>query len=154
MQLRAYAESCVQPGFDYFMSRFHGDLSGTLAAFKATTLFSPQNVRALHPDASSVDTLRAFPFLRNAALLTDMKSELPMYLASASDVATGINPLAWWKQRSSDLPNWASIVLLILPSSAEAERVLSLLACSFGANQGCTLQDYIEVSLMLQYNRR
>ena len=156
-QWRLYAESCVRPGFDYFTSRFHGELSATLAAFKVARLFSPQKVCELNPDASSVDGLRAFPFLRNEALLTGMKSELATYLTSASDVGPDIDPLSWWKRHCADLPNWASAlrqVLLIQPSSAEAERVFSLLACSFGASQESALQDYLEVSLMLQYNGR
>ena len=110
-----------------------------MAAFKVARLFSPQKVCELNPDASSVDGLRAFPFLRNEALLTD------------------IDPLSWWKRHCADLPNWTSAlcqVLLIQPSSAEAERVFSLLACSFGASQESALQDYLEVSLMLQYNGR
>jgi len=57
-QWRLYAESCVQPGFYYFISRFRGELSGTVAAFKAARLFSPRKVCELHPDASSVDDLR------------------------------------------------------------------------------------------------
>ena len=156
-QWRLYAESCVRPGFDYFTSRFNGELSATLAAFKVARLFSPQKVCELNPDASSVDGLRAFPFLRNESLLTGMKSELANYLTSASDVGPDIDPLSWWKRHCADLPNWASAlrqVLLIQPSSAEVERVFSLLACSFGASLESALQDYLEVSLMLQYNGR
>ena len=59
-QWKQYAEGCVQPGFDYFISRFRGELSGTLAAFKAARLFSPQKVCELSPDASSVDGLMHF----------------------------------------------------------------------------------------------
>ena len=39
------------------------------------------------------------------------------------------------------------LVLLVQPSSAAAERVFSLL------RQSSSLEDYIETSLMLQYNR-
>ena len=42
--------------------------------------------------------------------------------------------------------------LLIQPSSAAAERVFSLLN-SFKENQARALEDYIETSIMLQYNR-
>ena len=157
-QWRLYAESCVRPGFDYFTSRFNGgELSASLAAFKVARLFSPQKVCGLNPDASSVDGLRAFPFLRNETLLMGMKSELATYLTSASDVGPGIDPLSWWKRHCADLPNWASAlrqVLLIQLLSAEAECVFSLLACSCGASQESALQDYLEVSLMLQYNGR
>ena len=43
--------------------------------------------------------------------------------------------------------------LLIQPSSAAAERVFSLLNNSFKENQARALEDYIETSIMLQYNR-
>ena len=42
---------------------------------------------------------------------------------------------------------------LIQPSSAAAERVFSLLANSFGSKQENALGDYIEASVVLQYNQ-
>ena len=110
-QWRTYAESCVQHGFDYFNDRFIGVLSSTVAAFKAAQLFLPQKVRSLQPDVSAVDSLRHFPFLSNDTLLESMKLELPIYLAAATDVDSDsdIDPLLWWKQHSSEIPNWASL---------------------------------------------
>ena len=52
---------------------------------------------------------------------------------------------------------WAAAckkVLLIQPSSAASERVFSLLENSFRNTQARAMEDYIEVSLMLQYNKR
>ena len=43
--------------------------------------------------------------------------------------------------------------MLVQPSSAAAERVFSLLRNSFGERQQSSLQDYIETSIMLQYNK-
>ena len=54
-------------------------------------------------------------------------------------------------------PKWVSAlqkILLIQPSSAASERVFSLLKASFSEQQECALQDYIEASVMLQYNNR
>ena len=54
------------------------------------------------------------------------------------------------------LPNWSiacKTALLIQPSSAPAECVFSLLNNSFKDNQARALEDYIETSIMLQYNR-
>ena len=45
-------------------------------------------------------------------------------------------------------------ITLIQPSSAAAERVFSLLASSFNNNQESALEDYIQTSVMLQYNHR
>ena len=55
-----YAQSCVQPGFEYYQDRFTGSLGLTVVAFKAERLFSPTKIGLLHPDATSVDNLRAF----------------------------------------------------------------------------------------------
>lgn len=107
----------------------------------------------MQPDACSVDSLSAFPFL--AMDLQSLKAELPTYFAQATDVDPSIDPLEWWKQHASSLPNWASAackVFLVQPPSATSERVFFLLRASFGEQQDSTLQDYVETSLMLQYN--
>ena len=59
---------------------------------------------------------------------------------------------------ATDLPIWSSAakqIFLVQPSSAASERVFSLLkAASFKDQQESSLQDYVETSLMLQYNKR
>ena len=67
------------------------------------------------------------------------------------------SPLDWWKTNAAMLPNWSSIarkIMLIQPSSTAVERVFSLLKASFGEQQEASLQDYVEASLMLQFNKR
>ena len=44
--------------------------------------------------------------------------------------------------------------LVVNPSSAAVERVFSLLNNSFKKQQELSMEDYIESSLMLQYNKR
>ena len=43
---------------------------------------------------------------------------------------------------------------IVQPSSAASERVFSLLKASFNEQQDSALQDCLESSLMLQYNKR
>ena len=86
-----------------------------------------------------------------------LKSDLPTYFAQANDVDRAIDPIKWWKDHSPTLPAWAAVakqVVLIQPYSATAERVFSLRKNSFGERQDSSLQNYIEASLMLQYNHR
>ena len=150
-----YAKDCVKPGLQYFLEKFLGELSGSVAAFKAARFFLPQKVVELKPDAAAVDLLQAFPFLNKASVLGNLKSELPSYLAKAADTSADMDPLDWWRNHSADLPYWSAAsadVLLVQPSSAAAERVFSLLKASFGPQQDTTLNDYIQTSLMLQYN--
>ena len=53
------------------------------------------------------------------------------------------------------LPHWTSAVkkvLLLQPSSAAAERVFSILNSSFNDQQEHALVDYLQASVMTQYN--
>ena len=79
-----------------------------------------------------------------------------MYLAAVEDVSTEIDPVSWWKCHSVELPKWAGAfkyIILVQPSSAAAERVFSILQ-RFTAQQESSLEDYVELSVMLQYNTR
>ena len=129
--------------------------------------FLPHKINEIKPDSSAIDELKAFPFLGTVTTLNGLKQELPLYLAKAVDVSPSIDALTWCRNYSSDLPFWseatrtvvliqpssaaAERILLIQPSSAAAERIFSLVKNSFDA-QDLRLQDYIEFSLMLQYN--
>ena len=139
-----YAKRCVGPGLNYFKMKFNGELSGTVAAFKAARFFLPCKIHEMKPDASAIDDLKAFPFLDNVTVLNGLKVELPSYLAKAADVSPSIETLTWWKNNSKYLPCW----------SKAAERVFSILKNSFHPQQDLSLQDYIECSLMLQYNNQ
>ena len=90
-------------------------------------------------------------------MLEDMKKVLPAYLTKAADLDRNVDPLEWWKDHSDDLPCWSAVagkLLLVQPSSAAAERVFSLLQNSFGSYEDAACTDYIQASIMLQYNKR
>ena len=111
------------------------------------------------PNAASVYELKAFPFLDDPTILTNLKSKLSAYLATAAGVtpSTVTDAVLWWQNHSNELPhrlNCLKKVLLVQPSSASAERVFSLLKASFGPQQDNSLQDYVQSSLMLQYKER
>jgi hypothetical protein len=132
-------------------------LKSSLAAFKAARLFSPQKANFMQPNAAAIDDLAVFPFLNNQGIVDDLKAELPLYLAKAADIDSSIDALDWWKMNMNYLPKWVSAlqkVLLIQPSSAASERVFSQLKASFTEQQESSLQDYVESSIMLQYNKR
>ena len=156
-QLLAYAKVCVVPAFTYFKSKFENDLKPTLLAFKAARFFSPPKINEIKPTAADIDSLRAIPYLNSNLMMDGLKAELPLYLAAAEDVSPQADPVQWWKSHKADLPKWAEacgIVLLMQPSSAAAERVFSILSNSFSDRQESSLEDYIELSVMLHYNHR
>ena len=156
-QLLKYAHSCVQPGIDYFEKQLSTSLKDSLSVFQSAWYFSPQKLRILQPDAEAINNLSVFPVLTD--VIEKLKEELPAYLAKVSDMAsaTNISGIEWWKAMNDTLPQWASAarkVLLVQPSSAAAERAFSLLNSSFGSQQHHSLCDYVETSIMLQYNCR
>jgi len=155
-QLKLYAEVCAQPAYDYFKSKFDNDLKPVLDAFKAARYFSPSKFDELKPSVADVDSLRAFSFLDSQTIVDSLKTELPAYIAAAAGVSTEIDPISCWKNHATELPNWATAfraVILVQPSSAAAERVFSILQ-RFTAQQESSLEDYIELSVTLQYNNR
>ena len=155
-QYEQYGHNCVQPGMQYFMTRFTQDLKESVDAFKAARLFVPRRIVEMQPDANSIDGLVAFPFLNDQDTLLLLKKELPDYIAKATDVSAEMDPLEWWSRQEENLPHWSAAVrkvVLVQPSSAAAERVFSLLKATFSDQQDSTLQDYLETSLMLQYNK-
>ena len=107
-------------------------------------------------DLVTVDILTSIAFLNDAAMIANMKNELPRYLARANGIADGIDPIRWWKENEAELPFWsaaAKLILLMQPSSALSERVFAILTTAFGHLQDLALEDYIECSLMLQFNQ-
>ena len=155
-QLKTYAKQCIQPGLDYFSKQLQNSLKIPLAAFKAARLFNPCKAREIKPNASSVDQLTSFPFITTDNI-ANMKSELPQYLASCEDLDESYDVLQWWKSHESVLPQWAitaKCILAIQPSSAAVERVFSLVNSGFDYQQEQSLQDYIEASVMLRFNKQ
>ena len=155
-QLLDYSKACVQPAYDYFYLKFINDLKPVLDAFKAARLFSPFKFHKLKPSATDIECLKAFPFLSPQETIDGLKMEIPMYMAAiaSEDVSTEIDLIAWWKKHAIELPKWANAfkqVLLVQPSSAAAERIFSILQ-RFTAQQQSSLEDYIELSVMLPFN--
>ena len=156
----SYARSCVQPGLDYFKRQLASTtgLKLSMEIFKGCRLFSPQKIHIMQTNALAIDeALSTVPFLNTKQELDGLKAELPAYLAKAADTDQQFNILEWWKLNAPELPKWSAAarkVFLIQPSSAASERVFSLLKNSFGAQQDNALKDYVEASLMLQFNKR
>ena len=140
----------------YFFTKFKVDLKPAVDAFKAARLFWPQKINDLNPDSEAIDSLRAFPFLQDQVLLSNLKAKLPHYLASTVDL--GSKCWSTWLVESS---HWNPSSLVgncfpgyVISTSAAAEWVFSLLTNTFSERQDASLHDYIETSLMLQFNNQ
>ena len=154
--LLKFQKNWVKPAYNYFKEKFNDDLWSTVELFKTARYFFPSKVSELKPTSSDLSSLSAFPCFDSEAI-EEMKSELPTYLATAEGVTPQFNPCEWWKYHSADIPMWARSfwkIALIQPSSTAAERVFSLLQSSFGKQQEQSWEDYIQLSVIMQYNYR
>lgn len=135
-------KECVTAAVAYFRRRMNhqdGEIYPIVLAFKAIHMLCPKKAMELHVSRDQVETLRRVPQLDDDEKIRKLQDELPAYLAAAED--TVISPdntrLQWW-QYQKNIPAWqdaARIVFSMLPSSAPAERVFSLLE---GSLKQCT----------------
>lgn len=135
--------------------KFNVQFLTKVRALKAVRLCCPVQVSVLRPDARSLEELKNFPFVDDAAI-ANLATELPLHLAAADGVMchSEEEKLVWWAVHRDTLPHWVVLIrklLLVQPSSAAAERVFSFLN-TLSAQQEGALEDYIEASVMIRYN--
>ena len=114
-------------------------------------MFSPIRIHEIQPKTSDLDQMKVFPFVYL------IQSELASYLAKASQLNSdnsNLDLLEWWSVHTGELPHWSTLCRMIQSSSATSERVFSLLNNTFDEQQQGCLEDYVETSIMLQYNTR
>ena len=126
-----------------------------MAAFKAARLFCPSKANEMKPTHPEM----LITFKLSLSLRNGLNAELPTYLALAADIETSVDSLEWWKGHgeADGLATWlfaSQKLFLVQPSSAFAERVFSILKHSFGDQQHNSLEDYVEATVMSQYNKR
>ena len=155
--LEQRARECVDPAIQWFLRKFNVQLYDLVAAFKAARIMCPVAVQWMRPTAATVSALRILPFLNSDRIIDGLIAELPDYVVDAQVVTTEEEKVKWWCQHVERLPCWSAAVkqvLLVQPSSAAAERAFSLLSAAFSDQQDRALADYLQASVMLQYNKR
>jgi hypothetical protein len=106
--------------------------------------------------------LSCFPTIKNDdILMAGLQQEFGEYvtLAAEAKCTTGEEAMEWWKaikvtKKLKFIIQALRIVVACTPTSASIERVFSLLRNTFSAKQSGAYEDYIEVTMMMQYNKR
>ena len=156
MKWMRHARDCIKPAMKYFDEHLKAELMNTpMKAFKAARYFSPHFLKQIKPECADLNSLLNLPFI-TPSQLSELREEFPKYAVLTEELSNTISSLQFWNNNALSLPKWshaAQHVFLLQPSSAAAERVFSVLNNTFGKRQFRTLEDYIEASVMLQYNK-
>ena len=162
----------IAPAIEYFAVTIEGKQAGQLARMKAARIFDPRFVGRLGYDLGEdgVDALDKFKFYTHPELypkIQQMKAELPTYLQRVKEIPPynervvdgkdSFNLKRWWLGNCGDLPAWVIVMRAVLtnsPNSCPPERVFSILDDSFDDDQRRAYEDYLQLSLMTQFNNR
>ena len=152
-----HARECIKPAMKYFDDHLKAELMDIpMKAFKAARYFSPHYTKKIEPECADLASLLNLPFI-SSSVLSELRDEFPKYTTLAADVSSSYSSLKFWKDHALSIPKWSNAaqkVFLLQPSSASAERVFSIFNNTFGKKQLTSLEDYLETSVMLQYNER
>ena len=149
-----------------------GELMNALNLLQAARLCDPRQFHLLKEHLGDAEKIRELlasmtyiPNIRDGDIDVLIK-ELPVYLQSCEadpakdyddEEGKDVALQEWWlknevKQKIGAWANTYDKCLLLVPSSCAAERVFSMLEATFDKNQAGALNDYRELSMMLQYN--
>lgn len=177
----AYARGVIQPANDYLTVTIVEKLQVTLHLFRVATLINPFFVKHHHPlrhvyddlittlgffDAESVNAMLAevdtydvlvqtLPATPHALPMDDVDTNIAVIKDHCKTIMDGT--IAFWLKYKEKIPHLYSLCHYLItfpPSSAAVERLFSMLQNSFGNKQTGSLEDYVELSLMYQFNDR
>jgi len=148
------AHAWVQPAYNCFKEKFEGELALILTAFKSACLCPSQGYRAQayfwwcgYPQKLPI------PKLCSSDCRTEIRTTRLPCQGRRPFPPNCTNGVVGGK--AEKLVHWSAAcksILCLQPSSSAAEWIFSLLKNSFNEEQYSSLEDYIEASIMLQYN--
>ena len=166
--------SAALSGYAYLEDRVHGrcntiySLVPTMHFLDLVRVFDPSWVVAnlSRLEDSAVKDLCLLPPFEEPDLTSRLLAQAPAYRAAViagceidrSDInqfTEGV--LAWWRVHGNKFSAWAEaarIAFAFKPSSAQAERIFSMLKAMFTPQQASSLMDMVQGSLMMRYNGR
>ena len=169
LQWLQYGKWMLWEGFEYFQSVVLGQLRHNVSLYKCARLCNPMSMRDYQFSPQTVrNTFGNEQVLKFAPVLATIQvdsliDELPAYTQAAGSIDEAVSCksvehiMPFWASRHKELPTWSKLVTFmatVVPSSAAAERVFSILKSQFGDTQTAALDDYVSASCMLRFNGR
>lgn len=160
--LCARPHECIAPVQQYFQEKWREE-AAALEFFKIARWFSPVHASAM---GITERTVRDFatnfadrgkpliPWL--AAEVPGLLEDLPVYVDCYTTTSENVDLMIWWPAQRARLRTFAKCakrLTLAQPTSGAAERVFSVYRRQFSCLQAAALEETLETSVMLEYNK-
>lgn len=146
-----FNETCLIASYHGDRFQENGVLWGQRKVFKAAALWNP---RMVVDSTINLDDLDYIPFL-NSSDKQGLRTEFPSYQVYARNFnGDSFTLLEFFHRFRHEIPTWyhcSQLIALLLPSSASAERVFSMLKAFF-AFDGVSLEETRGGRVMKRYN--
>ena len=158
----------IRPAYNYFRNKIFGDLAEDILIYKILRYANPFSIKRMNYEVNLNEirgdllSLGHFQLDEINAILNEFSTYL-LLCEEFNDIENYCSDeelkqiIKFWQINKNQLPAISLFVMYaytISPSSASVERVFSILKASFGSLQNLSLEDYIQASLMYQYNNR
>ena len=154
--LSSNTRAMLAPAFKYMDDQLRDHYGELVGVFRCLRILNP--VVAAADDGKAVLALNKLkPKLVSSADISDLRTEWPAYKAAAQAFNASQPAWSFWVTQKDlgQLPGFFQLACrarLLLPSSAAAERVFSLLKHHFNDLQYGAYQDYRECAMLTGYN--
>lgn len=173
-----YAVDAVKGAYTYLENRLTDDesveqpyrlrLASVYGMFKYLRAFDPGFVEAEKLTPEFVDSMISLQWL-TPEIVAQLQVERVDYVAAVTNYGSSFldrsdlndfteKVLTFWRRSSNKfVRTWkkeARRAFCLTPNSASSERVFEALLRMFDTTQECALSDYLEVAVMLEYNKR
>lgn len=165
--MKEHVTGAIRPVYNYFINKIFGELAEDVIVYKILRFTNPFSIKRMNYEINFHEVRNDLLSLGNFndQEITAILNEFPTYLLLCeefNDIPYNLDEelkliLRFWLLHKNQLPGFSIFVryaYTIAPSSASVERVFSILKASFGSQQNLAIEDYIQASLMYQYNNR
>jgi len=154
LEFERYVHQRIKPCKDYFSGQLLKHRKSFMVG-QAARYFSPLKITSISNE-NMLNEFSVFPWI-SPEMMIKLEEELPRYKILAQSVVPEIKLCDWWRNQLLVLPCWSNCfywVILYQSSSGAAERVGSIFHQMYSDGNHLSLEDYVEASVMVQYNYR
>jgi len=174
--LTAIAEGVIAPAYKYCTNLMQHKRHNQMQRYRAVRIFNPLFAKGNPVTQADLDALQRLKCAKHRRVkphVAKLPDEVALYNQLCEEIKdeserTVTDPKTnttkdtwdikqWWLSVKNKVPAFFQVLRVVLlhsPNNCACERAFSIVNDSFRKDQKAALEDYVELSVMLQYNNR